>query len=243
MNATLNILENPPLSVIAEETRKCEAPQKKAKTEWCPKSYAQQQLRGLLQQLFFSRRQAPVRQVVFSGVDRTSDVSPICRRVAKELAAQVPGRVCFVEANLHASVPDERSDDGSFHDSCQKWSRNELRKDWEQVSDNLWSVSVSELVENKQLTLSSASLRTLLTELRCEFQYAVVHAPPAGLYTEATLLGQVCDGVVLVLHAHQTRRAAARKVRNLLQAANVPLLGAVLDQRTFPIPELIYRRL
>ena len=53
----------------------------------------------------------------------------------------------------------------------------------------------------------------------------------------------VSDGVVLVLEANSTRRVAARKAQQAVEAANVRVLGTVLNNRTFPIPEKIYRLL
>jgi len=56
-------------------------------------------------------------------------------------------------------------------------------------------------------------------------------------------MAQIADGVVLVVSAERTRRAAACKIKEMLEAAQVRLLGAVLSDREFPIPERIYRRL
>ena len=56
-------------------------------------------------------------------------------------------------------------------------------------------------------------------------------------------MGGLCDGIVLVVEANSTRRVAAQKVKERLHAANARLLGAVLSDRTFPIPEAIYRKL
>jgi hypothetical protein len=46
-----------------------------------------------------------------------------------------------------------------------------------------------------------------------------------------------------VLGAHSTRRATARKIKETLEAAQARILGTVLSERTFPVPERIYRRL
>ena len=37
------------------------------------------------------------------------------------------------------------------------------------------------------------------------------------------------------------RREAALKAKQNVEAANVPLLGVVLNKRTYPIPDLVYR--
>ncbi len=60
---------------------------------------------------------------------------------------------------------------------------------------------------------------------------------------EMFLGGYLSDGVILVLQANSTRRAAAQRAVQTLQATNARLLGSVLNGRTFPIPEGIYRRL
>jgi Mrp family chromosome partitioning ATPase len=82
-----------------------------------------------------------------------------------------------------------------------------------------------------------------LAELRNEFEYAVIHGPAAGISSEAALLGQLADGIILVLEAHSTRKATARKIKETLEGAQSRILGTVLSKRTFPVPERIYRRL
>jgi receptor protein-tyrosine kinase len=86
-------------------------------------------------------------------------------------------------------------------------------------------------------------MRVMIKDLRDEFEHVVINAPPVGLYSDAALLGQNADGLVLVLEANSTRRVAARKAKLALEASNVLVLGTVLNNRTFPIPEKIYRLL
>jgi hypothetical protein len=59
----------------------------------------------------------------------------------------------------------------------------------------------------------------------------------------APLFCKACDAAVLVLTANQTRRESAIRAREILRNWNVEFLGAVLDDRTFPVPESIYRLL
>jgi Mrp family chromosome partitioning ATPase len=57
------------------------------------------------------------------------------------------------------------------------------------------------------------------------------------------LLGQVVDAAILVIEANRTRRLTVRRAKDTLDAAGVLVLGTVLHNRTFPIPEGIYKRL
>ena len=60
---------------------------------------------------------------------------------------------------------------------------------------------------------------------------------------EAIALGQIADGLVLVLEANATRRESALRIAETLRATQIRVLGAVLNKRTFPIPEGLYNRL
>ncbi len=69
------------------------------------------------------------------------------------------------------------------------------------------------------------------------------HGLSLGICNDAIVLGGLSDGVVLVLKANSSRREKARQALQDLRAANIPIFGAILNQRTFPIPDRIYRRL
>jgi succinoglycan biosynthesis transport protein ExoP len=79
--------------------------------------------------------------------------------------------------------------------------------------------------------------------LREEFDHVLIDAPPLSQYADAISLGQLTDGLVLVLEANSTRRESAIKVMENVRRSNIQVLGAVLNKRTFPIPESLYHRL
>lgn len=207
---------------------------------WNPDRFGEEQIRGLVRQVFLPGWPKPARQVVFCAVE-DGDVAAISLRVGQVLAAQIPGTVALVEAHLE-SAPD--SDEYGtpvpvFRPSGLRPLRNSARR----VSSHLWRVPREMFLGENEAGLSVEWLPGRLRELRLEFDYTIVHGPPAALCSDAALLGYLSDGVVLVLEANSTRRAAAQRAVQTLQATNAKLLGSVLSKRTFPIPEGIYRRL
>jgi len=73
-----------------------------------------------------------------------------------------------------------------------------------------------------------------MAELRREFSYVLVYSPQVSQHMGGLLLGQVADGVILILESMVTRRETARTAKEDLAAANVKILGAVLNNHTFP---------
>jgi Mrp family chromosome partitioning ATPase len=91
--------------------------------------------------------------------------------------------------------------------------------------------------------MNSSRLAARIGELRGEFGYVLMDSPPVNVYSDAISLGQSADGVVLVLSANSTRKEAGRKAKESFEMAGARLLGAVLNNRTYPIPQGLYDRL
>ena len=207
---------------------------------WDLEAFAEQQIRGLVQQVFLSGWPKPARYVGFSSIGRDAQADFNCIRVARELARQVSGRVCVVRT-------DPRSSELRANLSCRSEVGNistsaTVADEARQVDDNLWVIPVENFVSHLEV-ISDATLSERLSEVRSQFEYGVIQAPPARVPSELMSLGRFCDGIILVLEAESTRRIAALQFKRMLQEGNVRLLGTVLDQRRFPIPESIYRKL
>ena len=204
-----------------------------------------EELLGLAQRLFLAtdgKAETGPRQVVFCGIDEDEGTNVLSARLGRILASQVASQVCIVDANvrtpsLHRLLDVERSDSQS---SQQATTQAPLLQ---RIASNLWLISGHLAAINGGVTASLDQVRSQIKALPPEFAYVVISAPPLGLYSDAALLGQGADGVVLVLEANSTRRVVARKAKELLASANVRLLGTVLNNRTFPIPEKVYHML
>jgi polysaccharide biosynthesis transport protein len=205
---------------------------------------ASEEVLRLVQCLFLATngegRSGP-RQVVFCGIDEGDGSTLLCARVGRSLAEQVESQVCVVDANLRSLAPNLLFDLPLSGKECQA-EHGTTPKFTQRVTDNLCVLSGESITTNGG-TRTLDQLQALVKDLSGYFTYWVISTAPIGLFSDATLLGQMADGVVLVLEANSTRRAAARKAKQSLEDANVRLLGVVLNSRTFPIPETIYRRL
>lgn len=207
--------------------------------------FAHEELIGLAQRLFLTADKngsSHMRQVVFCGVDEADGTSALCASLGRILASQGASPVCVVDANVRAPVLQRLlgAEPSAGQGLVQAAAEPQLL---EKIEDNLWLISGHLAAANGGVTASLNQVRSQMKELPAEFAYVVINAPPVGLYNDAVLLGQGADGMVLVLEANSTRRVAARKAKQALEAANVRVLGTVLNNRSFPIPEKIYRLL
>jgi Mrp family chromosome partitioning ATPase len=194
----------------------------------------------LVHSLFLSGGTGAPHRVLFCGFDAGDASGRVCVDVAEALARELAASVCIVDVKLAAP---------SLHhyftlDEIARTHGNgagEFRA--RQLSNNLWFVAPEELQMNGDSAAGAEPVRSRLREIGKQFEYVLIAAEPIGQGTNVAVLGSVTDGVVLVLEANKTRRAAALSAKEALEAAGVRLLGTVLNNRTFPIPEKLYRRL
>ena len=197
----------------------------------------------LVRNLFFVPGESAPRRVVFTGTESGTGCSWICAQAAEILASQVRGSVCVVDCNLRAPSLHQRFDVPNHHGlSDALLASDPLRSYLQRLSrPNLWLLSAGSAQENQTTLLTSASLRSRLAELYAQFDYVLLDVAALNTSNDGIALGSSADGVVLVVRANASRREIARKTLQELQAAKVQALGVVLNQRTFPIPESIYK--
>jgi Mrp family chromosome partitioning ATPase len=199
----------------------------------------------LVQRVFLMQAGASPRSVVFAGIDQGNGCSRMCATAAQSLAENVSGSVCIVDANLrspslarffgvnhHRGLADFEGGEHPIQSFALRLQPN-----------NLWLLPCGSHANESVSLLNSDRLKAWLPLLRDAFDYILIDAPPLNQYTEAIGLGQLSDGLVLVVEANSTRRDSTLKVTETLREAQVQVLGAVLNKRTFPIPQSLYHRL
>jgi len=213
------------------------------KNDWNPTDFAHEQIRGLVRRVFFGSVQ-PVKQVVFSAVDPATEVAQLCHKVGWILAAETHAHIAIVgSAPRITQVVRDHFNSGL----------TPIKSLSTQLKANLWHVPELRLRElgaqdpsfRKSGLASGASCNWLswLVELRNEFEYTVIQGPVASFSSGAALMGQLADGIILVLEARSSRKATLRKIKEGLESTPCRILGTVLSERTFPMPQRIYRSL
>lgn len=79
--------------------------------------------------------------------------------------------------------------------------------------------------------LSSVSMNTFLKHAKEQFEFVIFDTPPVLAVTDAQILSNKCDGVILVVSSGKTEIEEAAKARDMLVASQGKLLGAVLNNK------------
>lgn len=189
---------------------------------------------------------APV--VVFTGAVPGEGTSTLALRFARELAVADPRPILLVDGDL-ARGPDTLSGVLQAADTTSGLSdllagTNELPRlvlGTEQPNLHFLPCGSTDL-PNLDLVRSDR-VEDALRQMTRHYAFVVIDAGASLAAPETALLASPAAGVVLVVRANRTRREVVQRAVEALGRARCRLLGVVLNDRHYPIPSFIYRRI
>jgi Mrp family chromosome partitioning ATPase len=187
----------------------------------------------------------PEKIVAFTAPERHSGCSWMVSRIAQRLAARTQATVCAVDANfywpaLHTffAIPNQ-------HGLLDAAGRQQpLKEVAQRIGDsNLWVVPAGSAAESFDARPAIESLKQSMEDLARTFEYILVDTPAVSASPGPNSTARLGRSAVLILAANSTKRDAALTAKMSLEAAEIPILGVVLNRRRFPIPDEIFQYL
>jgi len=179
------------------------------------------------------------RVVTFTSATPAEGVSYVVDLIAKELALQTNKRVLRIDA-------------GALRELYLADANYVARYCEETEVGNLLSIATGQ-TKAPAVTARGSRLTDFdvnpeyriacIKALRWNFDYVLIDCPSLAASADATTLASLVDGTSVIVKATQTRRAQIRRSQQVIENAGGKFLGFVLNQRRYPVPNWIYKRL
>jgi Mrp family chromosome partitioning ATPase len=211
----------------------------KNSTRGFPRQLASDLIESLVQRVFLQPEQKPPRVVVFAAIDHGNGCSLIAAAVACALTASAPAAVCLVEANFRSPALPRMLGTTNYQGFTNALlEQGSIRSFMKPMGNGcLWLLSSGPIAADSPKLLAAERARMRFHELRAEFDFVIVDAPPLSRYADAIALGRLSDGMVLVLEAGSTRQDAALTAVRCVRSSRIQVLGAVLNKDMVRIPQ------
>lgn len=207
------------------------------------------ELEQLRQRILVEFDPATPTAILFAGAVPGEGASTLALLLARELAAWEQRPVLLIDADLGGFPRSLTGALGDGDDTGPGFS--DVLADRAPLADGIRATEQSNL---HFLPRGSAGLATtelmaperlqrFVREAKRHYAFLVFDGSPLVLAAETARLAAAVDGAIIVVRAQRTRREVVQKATRLLQQARARSLGVVLNERRYPIPGFIYRRL
>lgn len=185
------------------------------------------------------------RSLLMTSATDKEGVTTISYYVAASLAIRDNKRTCLIDASFDSPRTSHMLEilgRPGLSDYCK--GNAELSDVLIRTSSpQLYVIGIGTDNLNPSVILSSDRARTLPSELTQRFDYVLFDSGSVLGHAETSMLSGYVDGVVLVVRANRTKREVLQKADKVIRFSGGTVVGTVLNRRTFPIPDSIYRRL
>jgi protein-tyrosine kinase len=195
-------------------------------------TYGTEEFRTLRSRFYQIRAKQPLRTVLVTSALPGEGKSFTVANLALTIARQHERRVLMVDAdlrlpNLHSllgapltpGLSDYLLGEADELSIIQKGSR-----------PNLFFIPGGKLISNPTELIGNGRLKNLLRRLAPTFDWILLDSPPVVPISDACLLSELCDGVLMVVKAAATPVELAQKACREFQGKGKPLVGVVLNR-------------
>ncbi|MGE5328465.1 MAG: CpsD/CapB family tyrosine-protein kinase [Deltaproteobacteria bacterium] len=194
-----------------------------------PKSHAAEAYRILRTNLQFSSLDREIKTIVITssipGEGKTTTIANLAITFA-----QSGSRVLLVDTDLRKPRIHKlfglENNKGittllSQHETIESCIYNEF--------DNLDIICCGPIPPNPSELLGSYAMKDIIEKFKEQYDVILFDSAPVNNVTDATILGAICDGVILVAKSGIVDIYAVRKAKEMLNNVNANILGVVLN--------------
>ena len=190
--------------------------------------YGKEEFRTLRSRLYQLREKQPLSKILVTSPLPKEGKSFVAANLGQVLVRQKGKRVLLVDADLrnphlHATLGAEAGPGLSEYLRAEVDEFSILQRG---PMENLFLIPAGHSKENPAELVANGRVRTLFNRLEPLFDWIVMDSPPAVAVSDATLLANYCDGVLMVVRSNATPFDVARRAR---QEFGDQVLGVVLN--------------
>jgi protein-tyrosine kinase len=154
----------------------------------------------------------------------------VAANLAQSIVHQPDRRVLLIDADLRAPLLHETLGAPTSPGLTDYLNKQASEYDVIQHSPemNLFFISCGRPVSNPSELLSGDRIKNLLALVTPVFDWVILDSPPALAIHDASILADLCDGVLFVVRAGETNHEVAEKAASEFRNKN--LLGVVLNR-------------
>ena len=200
-------------------------------TDLDPKSPVAESFRTIRTNLSFANIDKELKTILFTSSQQNEGKSTVISNTAYSFSQLENKKVLIMDLDLrNPSIHRifERSNTYGIMDILK--DNKELDKCIHKIDANLHILPVGTIPPNPTEVLSSKKMREFLTNIKEEYDFVFVDAPPAGVVSDAVIISAYVDGVMFVIGANETDISYAEIAIDNLRKAEANILGSVLNK-------------
>ncbi len=183
-----------------------------------------------------------LKTILIVDAENSADTPSIVANLGKLMSGKDGNRVLIIDANLRSpSVSNifKINNGTGLIDVLEM--RTKIEDSVRNIESNLFILPATETQYNPITLFDSSMFKDLIKEVKEKYEVVLISCADLQSCKDAVVVSSVVDGVVLVLNEGKTRRQVVKEAIYPLEKKQVNIVGAILNNRTYNLPGVLYR--
>jgi Mrp family chromosome partitioning ATPase/capsular polysaccharide biosynthesis protein len=111
------------------------------------------------------------------------------------------------------------------------------------MGNNLDILQTGNISQSNTTLLNESKVKPLIKKIRSQFDVVLIDCTFMKKMSDIAMLSSSVDGVVIIINEGKDRIQYTKNVIHVLRQNKANIIGAILNNRTFPIPDWLYSRI
>lgn len=198
----------------------------------------------LADQMFIFMKVQKLKTILFVSADPDPDNSTISVNLGYALAG-IGANVLVVDANITRPVVHKLLSLGEMPGLADVLKNDSLKiEDTVYTKDTNFNVlPVGTVLQDTTGLLDEKHMKPIIKHCRNKYDAVLIDCTLINKMSDIAVLSSTADGVVIIANEGRDHLHATRTTIAMLNKYNANVIGGILNNRTFPIPEWIYNRI
>lgn len=208
-----------------------------------PEGIIADQFRTLRTLLRFSEQTKPSQNIVISSPSQKEGKTTVCLNLAIALSTEQDTSVLVVDTDFRNPTVHKmlglKFTPGLYNFLVETVSFEQTI--YETIIPNLSAIPAGKQLANPTDMLDSNKMKDFLARVKNQYNYVLFDAPPVIPVPDTVALAIHSDGIILIVEAQKTRMPALSSTLELLEKANINVIGLILNKLRGVSSEYRYR--
>ena len=208
-----------------------------------PEGIIADQFRTLRILLRLNERAQPFQKIVISSPGQKEGKTTVCLNLAIALSTEQDTRVLVVDTDFRNPTVHKmlglKFTPGLYNFLAETVSFEQTI--YETNIPNLSVIPAGKQLANPTDMLDSDKMKDFLARVKNQYDYVLFDAPPVIPVSDTTTLAIHSDGIILIVEAEKTRMPTLSSALELLEKANINIIGLILNKLRGVSSEYRYR--
>ena len=207
------------------------------------KALKKEALHTLSEQIYLLMKDKSLKTLLLAAALPKEGTTTIIGNLARHLSDEMKHKILIIDANLRNPGIDKMFNlEKPVGLSDVLEGKTDLPKVIRNMNNNLSVLPAGQTTLNPITLLDSSIMREVIKTAKKDYEIVLIDCANLNNFKDGEVISSSVDAIALIINEGRTRRQVIENAIAPLQEKKSNIIGAILNNRAFPIPKGIYER-